>query len=65
MKRYRVQTRNYGVSVFDEEFTCGSHAIYLTENVANDKPFGVSKKTLWVSRRDLVHGHLGNINGGS
>ena len=64
LRKYRVQSRNFYVSSSVEEFTCGAHVTFLNYK-GPDLSFGVSKRELRISDRQLVSGLLGNINGGS
>ena len=66
-KKYRINIRNYYVSVQFEEFTFGSHAVFLNENIGEvigSGAFGISKQEHRVSRRHFVNSMLGKVYGG-
>jgi hypothetical protein len=65
LKKYRVQTRNYHVSGLVEEFTCGSHAMWMHDCGADDAIFGVSKQAYHVSTRAMVSRFLGSVSDGT
>ena len=67
LRKYTMQTRNWYVSGYMDNFTCGARALLLTEGNRriDERTIGVSKEEHKVSVRIYVAGFLGCINGGS
>ena len=65
IKKRRIQTRNYYVSSANDEFTCGAISILVGPDMHKELNLGISKQQAKVSKRCVVHGYLGLVNGGS